>query len=120
MSKLSEDAFAIVAMCDQHKKTYGITVDKISRGRYKLVWAFPISAEKAHREGFDSKKVSGSIELDEEYPGCPYCGAKQFIVCNNCGTVSCYHGTRTITCPGCHMIGEVASVESLNLKGGGF
>ncbi len=120
MSKLSEEAFAILAMCDKYKRPYGITVDKVRNGQYKFVWAFNISADKAHREGFDAKKVTGSIVLDDEYPGCPHCKSKQFIVCGNCGTVFCYHGARTVTCPHCHMSGQVTAAESVDLHGGGF
>ena len=120
MSKLSENAFATMAICDKHNKPYGITVDKVRKGQYKFVWAFKISADKAHREGFDAMHVSGAIDLDPEYPGCPYCKSKQFIVCSNCGTVSCYHGARSFTCPGCHASGEVTAAESFDLRGGGY
>ena len=39
-------------------------------------WAFKIKEETAQKEGFDKTNFSGSFYTDEEYPGCPYCGAK--------------------------------------------
>lgn len=86
---------------------------------YKFVWAFKIDKEKAHREGYDSHKVHGSVALDAEYPGCPYCKSKQFVFCS-CGAVICWHGQHTITCPACKQTGEVSSVSTVDLKGGSF
>lgn len=57
----------------KQKKYYGITVDSIGSNEFKFIWAFKIDKAKAHREGYDSKQVHGSIELDDNYPGCPYC-----------------------------------------------
>ena len=80
MTALSSKAFAIMAVCEETKKTFGITVDYISQRHYKFVWTFKIGKEKAHREGYDSKTVTGSVELDPNYPGCPYCGSKKLYM----------------------------------------
>lgn len=109
-----------MAVCADHKKPFGITVDCIGPRRYKFVWAFKIDAAKAHREGYDANAVTGSIEYNSEYPGCPYCGSKQFYVCGRCGKVVCYHGEKTVTCPDCGNTADVEIVEELNLKGGGY
>lgn len=119
MAKLSDKAFAVMAVCPESKKYYGITVDEVRRNAYKFVWAFPIDKEKAHREGYDSKNVHGSIELDFEYPGCPYCKSKQYIFCS-CGAVMCWHGQRVVKCPKCGQSGEVTMASSFDLHGGGF
>lgn len=119
MTKLSDKAFAIMAVCSEAKKYYGVTVDEIRRGAYKFVWAFPIDRDKAQREGYDSQHVHGSIELDTEYPGCPYCKSSQFIFCS-CGAVMCWHGQRVIKCPKCGQSGEVTAATSFDLHGGGF
>ena len=50
MSKLSKDAFAIMAICPEAKKTYGITVDKAGSNHFVFHWAFPIDKAKAHRK----------------------------------------------------------------------
>lgn len=119
MSGLSKDAFAIMAVCEETKQPFGITVDKISQRQYKFVWAFKIDKEKAHREGYDTQTVTGSVTLDDNYPGCPYCGSKQFYICS-CGKIVCYHGQRTATCPSCGRTGELTSVNEIDLRGGGY
>jgi hypothetical protein len=108
-----------MAVCPKANKYYGITVDYLSRDRFKFVWAFKVDLQKAHREGYDMTSVKGSVELDNDYPGCPYCGAKQYIFCS-CGAIACWHGEKTFTCPKCGISGEVSTVSSVDLKGGGF
>ena len=120
MTPLSDDAFAVMAMCSRLNKTYGITVDKIGPSQYKFVWAFKIDQEKAHREGYDAKTVRGGVTIDKDYPGCPYCGAKNFYTCGSCGCVVCYHGEEAVTCPKCGFSGTVTKVDSIDLKGGGY
>ena len=119
MTTLSDHAFAIMAYCPEARKPYGVSVDPLTHGRYKFVWAFKMGAEQGKREGYDSTNVTGTIELDSEFPGCPYCKSKQFLFCS-CGAVMCWHGQRVVTCPKCGQTGEVSSAESVNLKGGGF
>ena len=50
MSRLSKQAFAIMAMCEEKKEHFGITVDH-RQGCYAFVWAFKIKREQARREG---------------------------------------------------------------------
>lgn len=120
MTPLSNEAFAVMALCRETKKCFGITVDKICKGQYKFVWAFKIDKEKAHREGFDITNVKGAVSLDPEYPGCPYCGEKRHIVCSSCGKFFCYHGQKHVTCPNCGASGDIVAVEQVDLKGGGY
>lgn len=119
MTTLSDKAFAIMAVCEETKQPFGITVDYISSRRYKFVWAFKIDRDKAHREGYDEHMVTGSVELAPDYPGCPYCGSKQFYICS-CGRIICYHGEKVVTCPACGQRGELTEVSEINLKGGGY
>lgn len=120
MTGLSEKAFAIMAVCAETTLPFGITVDYVRNRRYKFVWTFKIDREKAHREGYDSKTVTGSIELDSEYPGCPYCGTRDFYICSNCGKIVCYHGQHTVTCPECGQSGDITRVSEISLNGGGY
>lgn len=120
MTNLSEEAFAVMAACEESKQYFGITVDKVCNGRYKFVWPFKIDKERAHREGYDSKNVNGTVELDAEYPGCPYCGEKRFVICSNCHHFFCWHGQSHVTCPNCKSSGTITNVENINLKGGGY
>ncbi|GJG69115.1 hypothetical protein PRLR6025_25840 [Prevotella lacticifex] len=119
ITHIGPDAFATMGMCEEAKKPFGITIDPKGKN-LNFVWAFKIDKEKAHREHFDEKHVNGSISIDENFPGCPYCGSKQFIICGNCGTISCYHGQKQFTCPNCGAHGEVTTVDSIDIKGGGF
>lgn len=57
MSKLSKDAFAIMAMYEKTKEPFGITVDP-RNGCYAFAWAFKIKKEQAKREGLARAKVS--------------------------------------------------------------
>lgn len=82
MAKLSESAFAIMGMCENERKPFGITVDK--RGNaYAFCWAFKMSKEQAAREGYDKTHVRGAIVYDDDFNGCPYCGSKGFYICNS-------------------------------------
>lgn len=116
---LSEKAFAIMATCEEAKKPFGITVDYVGPRRYRFVWAFKVDKDKAHREGYDAKTVTGGVELDPQYPGCPYCGSKWFFKCN-CGAIVCHHGQRVATCPECGATGELTTVSEIDMKGGGY
>lgn len=118
MSKLGKEAFAIMAICQKTKKHFGITVD-VRNSQYAFVWAFKIKKEQASREGYDQKHVCGSITFDADFNGCPYCEAKQFYICHNCGKVVCYHNESHIVCPHCNELGDnIATVDTVELSGG--
>lgn len=120
MAGLSKEAFAVMAVCEDAKQPFGITVDKVGQRSYRFMWAFKIDRQKAHREGYDAKSVTGSVDLDTNYPGCPYCGNKQFYICGKCHRIVCWHGHSEVTCPDCGNKGAIETVEELNLKGGGY
>ncbi len=119
MSKLSNKAFAIMGMCEQTRKSFGITVDPRG-GAYAFCWAFKISDAQAKREGYDRTHAHGAIIYDAEYNGCPYCGTKGFYICGKCGRVICYQDQKMVTCPNCGTSGEVQVAESFDLTGGGM
>lgn len=119
MSRLSESAFAIMGMCDEHKKPYGITVDPRG-GVYAFCWAFKISDAQAKREGHDKTHVHAAVIYDKDFNGCPYCGAKGFFICRQCGKVICYQGQEMVTCPNCGLTSGVKPAETFDLTGGGI
>jgi len=119
ITPLSKEAFAIIAHCNEAKKVYGITVDP-QNGIIKFVWSFKISKEKAHREGFDEHRIHGTVSIDENFNGCPYCGIKTFYVCGNCGVVVCYHGENAVTCPSCGQYGKIEKIGTIELSGVGY
>lgn len=119
MGKLSKKAFAVMAMCEETKKHFGITVDP--RGRnYAFVWSFKINPNQAKREGYDKTHVHGAVEFDDDFNGCPYCGSKNFYICTRCGKIVCYHGEEMVTCPNCGQSSALRAAESVDLDGGGF
>ena len=119
MGKLSNKAFAVMAMCEKTKEPFGITVDP-REGCYAFSWAFKIKKEQAKREGYDKTHVRGSVMFDDGFNGCPHCGAKNFYICNRCGKVVCYHGQEVGTCPNCGSSSTLQAAESVDLSGGGF
>lgn len=81
---------------------------------------FKIKKEQAKREGYDKTHVRGVVMYDDNFNGCPHCGAKNFYICNRCGKVVCYHGQEVVTCPNCGSSSTLQAAESVDLSGGGF
>ena len=119
ITPISKEAFAVLAECEETRKSFGITIDPKGRN-LRFIWAFKIDRSKAQHEGFAGRSVNGTISLDTNFNGCPHCGSKRFYICDNCKTVVCWHGQERVTCPYCHMTGTIYAAESFNLKGGGF
>ena len=120
ITPVSRKAFAVGAECPESGRSYGITVDPLPDGTLRLVWAFMIDRAKARREGFASQHVHGSVVFDENYNGCPYCGAKAFYICGKCGSVVCYHDEKEVTCPVCGYHAGVQESDEFDLSGGGY
>lgn len=110
MAGLSDKAFAIMIVCEETKKPFGITVDSAGSKQYTFERAFKIDRAKAYREGYDEHSVKGSITLSLNYLGCPYCGSKQFYICN-CGKIVGYYGQKVATYRECGITGKLTSVE---------
>ena len=119
MSKLSNKAFAIMAVCEKTKEHFGITVDP-RNGCYAFTWAFKIKKEQAKKEGYEQANVTGKVMYDKDFNGCPYCGSKKFYICNRCGKVVCYHDQEVVTCPNCGSSSSLQAAENVNLSGSDF
>lgn len=119
MSRLSDKAFAIMGVCEETKKLFGITVDPRNRG-FSFVWAFKMNKDQAKREGYDKTSVKGAISYDSDFNGCPYCQSKSFYICAHCGKVVCYHGSEYVTCPNCGVSSSLSPSTEVELKGGGL
>jgi len=119
MPQLSDKAFAIMAMCEETKKQFGITVDPRGNNVYAFCWGFKIKEEQAKREGYDKSHVRGQVLYDPEFNGCPHCGSKQFYICR-CGKVICWHGQEFVTCPSCGLSTTLEAANEVDLSGGGF
>ena len=65
-------------------------------------WAFKIDESKAKKEGFDKTEITGSLNADPYYPGCPHCGANTIVVCGTCRKVCCLnYGDTSAHCYWC-------------------
>jgi hypothetical protein len=118
------NAKVIMAKCSKTKKAFGIRIEQ--RGHdWVRTWAFKIDEGAAKREGFDANTVSGSMNADAGYPGCPFCGSQGFIQCG-CGKTSCDGGavkhdkSVRVTCPWCGNSGELVQAESFDVSGVGY
>src|SRR2546426_275993 len=50
----------------------------------------------------------GRFALSDRYPGCPNCGAGDFVSCGRCGQLGCWDSASAIfTCPSCGNSGPV-------------
>ena len=114
------DAAVILAKCYKTKKMYGKKRKKMNDGDWWRTWAFPIDEKRAHGEGYDTTIVQGNMYHTEEYPGCPYCGTKNFVQCNKCRKLSCWNGETRLTCLWCgnDMNNIATATEKFNLSGG--
>jgi len=111
------EAQIVLAKC-RANQLYGIRVEKKDKD-WLMTWAFKMNEKKAVSEGYtEQKKLEGSFPLAENYPGCPYCGAKQLILCENCGKISCYHPEmgEVVTCQWCSQSGEAEAKSTVGLE----
>lgn len=121
MSKYNKDAFVVMALCGQTKKCIGVTFNPMSSKLYRMMWAFKINRDVAKKEKYDKKTVNGNIEVDIDYPGCPYCGSQSFYFCGSCGKMVCYDGgSEVVTCPNCCNTSKVQVSYNFNIEGGGY
>ncbi|MDR2495173.1 MAG: hypothetical protein LBD24_08125 [Spirochaetaceae bacterium] len=117
------DIEAQVILCKCAKQhTFGIRVEKRGGDWYRT-WAFKIDEKRAKREGFDRLNIQGSMNIDEAYPGCPYCGSKGFFQCE-CGKINCFKENEAdnqwdVTCNWCGRRLTVQVASSFNMKAGG-
>lgn len=104
--------------CREGKKTYGIRFQAIDDG-WEMTWAFPIKEHVAKREGYVDTKIVGNIEVGKEYPGCPYCGVKYFVVCG-CGKLTCNNfPTGDFKCEWCGTTGTLEKYGGKGFSAGG-
>ena len=112
------EANVILGKC-YNKELYGMRVQKINNDWIRT-WSFPVREETAAEEGFDHVQITGSVLAAEDYPGCPYCEEKRFIVYGSCHKISCYHGEKISTCQWCGNVSRVDFQNSLEVSGGGY
>jgi hypothetical protein len=114
----SRNIAIVVARCCQTAEGFGIRFERLGDARWSATWAFALKETAAKREGYDRSEISGVIELDRSYPGCPHCAKSRIVLCGSCTKVSCWNGeTRLVTCPWCGNRAELAgTITSLTSK----
>ena len=113
------EATIILAKCGKTGLSYGMRVQKMEDGDWWRTWAFPIKERQAKNEGYDKSRIRGNLCATSEYPGCPYCRAMSFVVCD-CGKISCWQGERQMKCHWCGTWRENISYTSdmMSFSGG--
>ena len=121
MNKDVIEANVIIANCNVSKRPFGIRIEKRKNNIWYTNWAFKISEKSVAREGYDNTTISGKIESDIEYPGCPFCGANYWFSCGRCGKLTCWNGSdEIVTCVSCGNSGSVKIKENFDLKGSNY
>ena len=112
------EAHVVLAKCSRTRKVYGVRMEKTAGG-WTYDWAFSLNEGRAKSENYSSSKIIGNIYPDPEYPGCPYCGAKSFVVCS-CGKLNCYNSEmKVFTCEWCGSQGELVDYTGSGINSSG-
>lgn len=113
-------AIVITPMCPQKERRYGIRLEKRGQNWYKT-WAFPFKKNTTEYDDLNGGSINlSNMEIDETYPGCPFCQSSSLIQCGNCSQLYCYAGESTSTCPWCGNVGDVTQADWDNVTGGGY
>ena len=116
------EANIVLFKCTKTHNLFGVRVQKFSDGDWYRTWAFRIKESSAKAEGFDKTPIKGNLYATKEYPGCPDCGTKSFVQCNNCKKLSCWNGEDHLTCPWCgnEMRNITEATEKFNVSGNDY
>lgn len=116
------DAAIIMIHCSRQNKVFGARIEQKSDGDWWRTWAFPLSERIAMAEGYDKTPLRGNLYDTNDYPGCPYCGGKNFVQCNRCYKLTCWHGEAQMICPWCrsNMGNIVTATDKFDLTGDSF
>lgn len=117
------EATVLVAKCQKSDGIFGIRVEKLyTNGDWLFTWAFELSEERASKERYTDKIVSGKIYFDPSYPGCPHCGAKNFMQCSNYKKITCCSDDlEYMDCSHCGNGGPIKRTDTFdNISGNAF
>ena len=112
-------ATVLVVKCRETNEPFGIRVEKKEDGKWHETWAFKITAAAASREKYEDKIADGVFQLDQEFPGCPYCGSKRWFICS-CGKITCWNGEHELACAWCGKKGKIKTATTIDVTGDGF
>ncbi len=115
------EANILLFKCGKANQMYGVRVQKMKDGDWWRTWAFKIKPQNAKSEGFDKTPIQGNLNCTEEYPGCPHCGSRGFVQCNQCLKIYCWNGEAVATCSWCGHTGfVVTATEKFKVEGNKF
>jgi hypothetical protein len=101
LSSVEEEAGVVMARCSQSGQDFGIRFEEKRLGHWIANWAFDSKETPARKEEYGRREITGALEFDAAYPGCPHCGAPSIFQCV-CGQVACWDGkSHAVTCPWC-------------------
>ena len=109
-----------LCMCKEGKRPFGVRFERYEND-WKATWAFAIKKEGAEkREHYDKTKLMGLIKWGSDYPGCPYCGARGFVICS-CGGLNCnmHSKSNRFTCGWCGTEGVLEDYKGDGFDAGG-
>lgn len=113
-----KEARIALCKCKEGQRIYGVRFERMG-DNWKYTWAFPVKEASAKRENYDKTKIVGKIVPDCDYPGCPFCKTKDFVVCH-CGKLSCHNeGVTKFTCNWCGLTGTLGSYDGSGFGSGG-
>ncbi len=113
------EATVIIQKCPSNHRFFGVRTQKMNDGDWWRTWSFVIDERRAHREGYDETPILGNLYETEDYPGCPYCGSHNFVVCVHCKRISCWNNESRFKCSWCSRESNVVTAtEKFNLSGG--
>lgn len=119
------EAIVVMAKCRNSYRSYGIRTEKRKNNTWYCTWAFPIDEKSAKNEGYGNTMISGRVEFDPGYPGCPYCGGSGWVSCGHCNKLTCFGGNFSgediaFKCAWCGHSGKAEAAEEFDLRGGGY
>lgn len=120
MKETLNQATVVMAKCKRTRQPFGIRMEQRLEGIWYCTWAFKLSEKVAANEGYNGTLVSGRVDFDAEYPGCPYCGSTGWFSCGSCHKLTCYSGETQVTCSWCNINSECNEAESFELEGDGY
>ena len=113
---------ARIAMCkckEVKGHTFGVRFQR-DGATWRYTWAFKMNENSAKREGYNDTQIMGNIFPDEEYPGCPYCSAKYFVICGACQHLNCNTSIGNLfTCEWCGNTGTLGNFDGDGIASGG-
>lgn len=113
-----KQAKIMIGRCND-KRPFAIRVE-YKNNDWVRTWAFALSERMLKNERYGEEKITGSFYATREYPGCPYCGARNFVSCGRCGKWTYYNGEQVAACSWCGNTAETVEGDSFTADSNAF